>query len=171
MASTTAWTDDLRRRFEELLREYRTGLRAQLDGLSEEQARRHLVPSKTTLLGLVQHVTYVEAVWFDQAITGRSLEDIGVAPTPDRSFVLARADTTASVIAAHRQQCETSDRNLAGLALEAEVTGRGRHTVWALYVQVLRELAHHSGHADVLREQVLAQGADPGAPTSSTTTT
>ena len=94
-----------------------------------------------------------------------------MAPTPDRSFVLARADTTASVIAAHRQQCETSDRNLAGLALEAEVTGRGRHTVWALYVQVLRELAHHSGHADVLREQVLAQGADPGAPTSSTTTT
>jgi len=171
MASTTAWTDDLRQRFDELLQEYRTGLRAQLDGLSEEQARRHLVPSKTTLLGLVKHVTYVEAVWFDQAITARSLKDIGVAPTPDRSFVLARTDTTASVTAAHRQQCRTSDRNLAELALNTEVTGRGRHTVWALYTQVLRELAHHSGHADILREQVLAQGDDLAAPTSATTET
>jgi hypothetical protein len=168
MPSTTAWTEDLRRRFEELLQEYRTGLRARLDGLTEEQARRRLVPSKTTLLGLVKHVTYVEAVWFDQAITGRSLKDIGVASTPDRSFALARADTIASVIAAHRQQCRTSNRNLAELALDAEVTGRGGHTVWALYTQVLRELAHHSGHADILREQVLAQD-DSAAPTSATT--
>ncbi len=69
--------------------------------------RRHgtrLVPSKTTLLGLLKHVTYVEGVWFDQA-----------------------------------------------------VTGRGERTVWALYLQVLRELAQHAGHADILREQVLAR--------------
>jgi len=31
-----------------------------------------LVPSKTTLLGLLKHVTYVEGVWFDQAVTGRT---------------------------------------------------------------------------------------------------
>jgi hypothetical protein len=29
--------------------------------------------------------------------------------------------------------------------------------VWALYLQVLRELAQHCGHADILREQVLAR--------------
>jgi len=28
--------------------------------------------------------------------------------------------------------------------------------VWALYLQVVRELAQHAGHADILREQVLA---------------
>jgi hypothetical protein len=37
--------------------------------------------------------------------------------------------------------------------------GRGERVVWALYVQVLRELAHHCGHADILREQVLARRA------------
>ena len=36
-----------------------------LDALTEEEARLRLVPSKTTLLGLVKHVTYVEGVWFD----------------------------------------------------------------------------------------------------------
>ena len=29
--------------------------------------------------------------------------------------------------------------------------------MWALLLQVLRELAQHAGHADILREQVLAQ--------------
>ncbi|ROP44962.1 DinB family protein [Pseudokineococcus lusitanus] len=163
MASTT-WTDDLRGRWDELLDEYRESLLGQLDGLTEEQARRSLVPSRTTLLGLVKHVTYVEAVWFEQAVTGRALKDIGVASTPDRSFVLARTDTVASISAAYRERCAASRRNVADLALEDEVDGRGTRAVWALYTQVLRELAHHSGHADVLREQVLAQGDDPSAP-------
>lgn len=154
MTSTTTWTQDMRSRFDELLQEYRRGLRARLEGLSEEQARRSLVPSKTTLLGLVKHVTYVEAVWFDRAVTGRSLQEIGVPSSPDRSFTLTTDDTIASVTEAHRRQCEISDRNLAAVDLSAEVTGHGTRSVWALYTQVLRELAHHSGHADILREQI-----------------
>lgn len=150
------WTEDLRGRLDELLAEYRTGLRDQLDDLTEEEARRSLVPSKTTLLGLVKHVTYVERVWFDQAVTGRSLKEIGVASTPDRSFVLRKADTIASVSAAHRDACEDSQRAVAELGLDDVVTGHGSRPVWALYPQMLRELAHHSGHADILREQIMA---------------
>ncbi|MDJ0414625.1 DinB family protein [Rhodococcus opacus] len=63
------WTVDLRGRLDELLDEYRAALRGSLDDLDDEQARRRLVRSKTTLLGLVKHVTYVEGVWFDQAVT------------------------------------------------------------------------------------------------------
>ncbi len=33
-----------------------------LEGLTEEQARRSLVPSRTTLLGLVKHAAFVERV-------------------------------------------------------------------------------------------------------------
>lgn len=32
-------------------------------------------------LGLLKHVTYVEGVWFDQAITGRTYRQIGIAST------------------------------------------------------------------------------------------
>jgi Protein of unknown function (DUF664) len=58
-----------------LLDEYRALLYDALDGLAEEEARLRLVPSMTTLLGLVKHVTYVEGVWFDQArgVTCKSL--------------------------------------------------------------------------------------------------
>ena len=159
-----AWTDDLRACHEELLEEHRTSLRGQLAGLTEEEARRSLVPSRTTLLGLVKHVTYVEAVWFDQAVTGRTLKEIGVASTPDRSFILRRDDTIACVLDAHARQCEASRRNLAELARDDVVIGgKGERVVWALLLQVVRELAHHSGHADILREQVLARRSDgPG---------
>jgi hypothetical protein len=34
------------------------------EGLSEEDARRALVPSGTSLLGLVKHLTMVEVSWF-----------------------------------------------------------------------------------------------------------
>jgi Protein of unknown function (DUF664) len=125
-----------------------------LDGLSEAEARVRLVPSKTTLLGLVKHVTYVEGVWFDQAISGRSYAQIGIPATPDRSFTLTKNDTIASVQAAHRQRCEESRRTMGALTLDTIVHGRGRRAVWALQLQVLRELAQHAGHADILREQI-----------------
>lgn len=154
---TTSWTDDLRRRLDELLDEYRQALLGSLDGLSEEEVRLHLVPSKTTLLGLVKHVTYVEGVWFDQALTGRSYADIGIATTPDRSFTLTKADTVASISAAYEVRAEASRQAAAHLRLSDAVDGRGERPVWALYLQVLRELAQHAGHADILREQVLAR--------------
>ena len=79
------WTADLRVRLDELIDGYRASLHDSLDGLGEQEARSRLVPSKTTLLGLVKHATYVEGVWFDQAVTGRSSADIGIPTTPDRS--------------------------------------------------------------------------------------
>jgi Protein of unknown function (DUF664) len=107
------------------------------------------------LLGLVKHVAYVEGVWFDQAISGRTYADIGIPTTPAQSFTLTRHDTIASVQAAHRRRCELSRRTMAALSLDAVVDGRGPRPVWALQLQVLRELAQHAGHADILREQIL----------------
>lgn len=153
---SATWAVDLRGRLDELLDGYRAALHDSLDDLSEEQARRHLVPSKTTLLGLLKHVTYVEGVWFDQAVTGRSYKEIGIASTPDRSFTLAKADTIASVRAAHESRCAASRSTMMELTLDDVVAGRGERSVWALYLQVLRELAQHAGHSDILREQVLA---------------
>ena len=153
------WADDLRHRIDELTDEYRASLHDCLDGLTEEEARMRLVPSKTTLLGLIKHVTFVEGVWFDQAVTGSTYEDIGIARTPERSFTLRRSDTIASVQAEHRLRCERSRLTMAALAPDDIVDGRGLRPVWTLQLQVLRELAHHAGHADILREQILERRA------------
>lgn len=141
-----------------LIDEYRDRLDAALDGLTEAEARRRLVPSRTTLLGLVRHVAFVEAVYFHEAVVGTPRADLGLGTTPDASFACRREDTVASVTARHREVVEGSRRNLAGLEPDDEAPGlRGRPVpVRRLYLQVLRELAHHCGHADILREQILA---------------
>src|SRR5690242_21848881 len=97
-----------RAQFEAFLDEHRRELNGCLDGLTEEQARRSLVPSRTTLLGLVKHATFVEKVWFDEAIACRSRAEIGIPATPDESFILDDDDTIATVRRAHREACEAS---------------------------------------------------------------
>ena len=74
--------DPLRVQFEVFLDEHRNELSRSLDGLTEEQARRSLVPSRTTLLGLVKHATFVEKVWFDEGITGRPDRRSASRPPP-----------------------------------------------------------------------------------------
>lgn len=149
--------------FDALLDEHRAALHDSLDGLTEEEARRSLVPSRTTLLGLVKHVTFVEKVYFDEALTGRSRREIGIAATPDASFVLRKRDTIESVRAAHREACEDSRRAAGSLGLDDVVHGRGTRPMWRIYLVMLRELAQHCGHADILREQILAARSAPGA--------
>jgi hypothetical protein len=146
-----------RAQFEGFLDEHRRSLDACLDGLTEEQARRRLVPSRTTLLGLVKHATFVEKVWFDEAITCRSRAEIGISATPDESFVLDDDDTIDTVRRAHREACEASRRATSELGPDDVLRGnrRGPLPLRWVYLHVLRELAQHCGHADILREQVL----------------
>ncbi|GAB2745285.1 DinB family protein [Streptomyces bullii] len=147
----------LRDQFETFLDEHRTALHDSLNGLTEEQARRSLVMSKTTLLGLVKHATFVEKVWFDEAITCRSRTEIGIPDTPDESFDLHDGDTIASVQRAYQQACEASRRATAKMTLDDVVRGnrRGPLPLRWVYLHTLRELAQHCGHADILREQIL----------------
>ncbi len=152
-------TNDVRQRIEDLLDEYRAALHGCLDGLTEDEARLRLVSSKTTLLGLLKHATYLEGFYFDRAITGRSFKDIGIASTPDRSFTLTKADTISALQQAHRRQCAASRTAVAELAFEATVDGDRTRSIWAIALQMLRELAQHAGHADILREQILARRA------------
>ncbi|MET8366456.1 DinB family protein [Micromonospora sp. NPDC049580] len=144
---------------EAFIDEHRGALNGALDGLTEEQARRSLVPSRTTLLGLVKHATFVEKVWFDEAVTCRSRAEIGIPATPDESFILDDGDTIAAVQQAHREACEASRRATASLGLDDLLRGNRRGPLplnW-VYLHVLRELAQHCGHAEILREQILSE--------------
>jgi hypothetical protein len=153
------FSQPLRAQFDAFLDEHRALLNACLDGLTEEQARRSLVPSRTTLLGLVKHATFVEKVWFDEAITCRSRAEIGIPATPDESFILEDRDTITSIQEAHRDACEASRQAASQLELDDVVSGnrRGPLPLRWVYLHMLRELAQHCGHADILREQILGR--------------
>jgi Protein of unknown function (DUF664) len=144
--------------FEAFLDEHRSALHDSLNGLTEEQARRSLVPSRTTLLGLVKHATFVEKVWFDEALTCRSRAEIGIPATPDESFILEASDTIATIQRTYREACASSRQASFPLDLDDLVNGnrRGPLPLRWVYLHMLRELAQHCGHADILREQIMA---------------
>ncbi len=140
------------------LDDHRRTLVACLDGLTEEQARRRVVPSNTTLLGLVKHATFVERVWFEEAFSGRSRSVLGIEADPDESFRLDDDDTLESVQARYREAVDHSESAVTGKTLDVVVSGNRRGDLplrWIL-LHMLRELAQHCGHADILREQILA---------------
>ena len=158
MSSFDVLLADERTQLDAFVEDYRGAIEATLAGLTEEQARRRLVPSATTLLGLLKHVTWMQRVWFEECVGGSSRQELGLVQSPDESFRLGDEDTIASVTAAHREACATARKAVAELSLDAVVTGHrtGPRTLHWVYLQVLRELAHHCGHADILREQILA---------------
>ena len=138
--------------------QHRQMLRASLDGLTEQEARAALVPSLTTLLGLVKHAAFVERVWFGEAVTGSPRSALGIPETVDESFELTSEDTIASVLAEHAAAVARSRAAVAGMSGDAVLPGnrRGPLPLRWVHLHVLRELAQHCGHADILREQVLA---------------
>jgi len=118
----------------------------------------------------VKHATFVEKVWFDQAITCRSRAEIGIPATPDESYIIDGDDTIATVQRAHREACESSRRATSSLGLDDMVHGnrRGPLPLRWVYLHMLRELAQHCGHADILREQLVDDQLVPRvAPTRS----
>jgi len=147
-----------REQLEAFLEDNRSELAATLDGLTEEQARRSLVPSLTTVLGLVKHATFVERVWFQVSLLGRTRAELGIPEDSDESFRLAADDSVASIALDFAAACEESRAAAAGYGLEDLVlhNKRGPLTLRWVYVHMVEELARHAGHADILREQILA---------------
>ena len=91
--------DDERTQLDAFVEEYRSALDAALGGLTEEQARRRLVASATTLLGLLKHVTWMQRVWFEECVGGTSRRELGLVQSPDESFQLSDDDTVEQVLA------------------------------------------------------------------------
>jgi hypothetical protein len=161
---------------------HRAILRASLEEMTDEEVRARLVPSKTTLLGLVKHATFLQVVWYQEAITGTPRTELGQPDSADESFVVTALDTIESVLAGYDRACGTAREVAATHGPDEVVHGHrmGAMTLRWINLQVLRELAQHSGHADILREQLLAArigttpdaagsapGAEPNEPTGS----
>jgi len=154
----SVYDDELRVQMEIFIDEHRSMLHHCLDGLDEDEARATLVPSSTTLLGLVKHAAFAEQVWFGEAVQGLSRAELGIVDGPEESFALDDHDTIDSVRAAHLAVYEASRLAVADLSLDDVVTGnrRGPLPLRWVFLHMLRELAQHCGHAEILREQVLA---------------
>jgi hypothetical protein len=138
----------------EELRRALDGMRAsvlrKLSGLSEDDARRSTVPSGTNVAGLVQHLTYVESMWFEQIVAG------GTASRGERSMRVDPSVSLATLRSQYRAACAAGNAIITSIGdADAPVTHAGRtHDLrWAI-LNVLQETARHAGHADIIREQI-----------------
>lgn len=128
---------------------------AKIDGLSEEDIRRRLVPSLTTVGAVVKHLRWVEFGWFEQLLGARSGDNRRAHPR-DWEFTVQPDDTGASLIAEYRAACARSREIAAGFSLDDVVPqySMGEVSVRWIFVHLIEETARHAGHLDILREQL-----------------
>lgn len=152
-------TDVQMQKLHEYLRESREAVIWKAEGLSEYDQRRPLTSTGSNLLGLVKHLSIVEARYFGESF-GRPFEPhLPWWDQPDDSDMWVTAsESSAEIFATYRAVTAHADETIAALDLDApgQVSWwpRPEVTLHSVLVHVLVETARHAGHADVLREQV-----------------
>jgi Protein of unknown function (DUF664) len=144
---------------EQMLDRNRQALIDTARGLSEAEARRRLVVSVTTPIGLIKHAAFAERRWFQRVLLGlEESECDGYATPGDGSFLVADEETLADVIA----EFERARQRSRAIAADFELDDTGTHPVAGdvslrfVYLLLTEEFARHAGHGDILREQIVA---------------
>lgn len=138
---------------------YRDALLRKVEGLDKAAATRRLVPSATTLLGMIKHLAYVERGWFQSTFLGEPVVRLRSESDPDAEFRIESNETVADVTNLYRKETERSRQIVAKARLDdhARRADRKDYTLRWIMVHMIEETARHVGHADILRE--LTDGA------------
>lgn len=140
---------------------YRDTVMIKLAGLDAEQlCRRSVPPSAMSLIGVVRHLTEVEAYWLRVVLLGEEgVPDYYCLPqSPDGDFDDVDPADAVRDVAAYQSEIDRTRAAAEGWTdLAAPVRGlrRGRpvNLRWIL-VHLIEEYARHLGHLDLLRETV-----------------
>ena len=157
------------------LRGLHAGVLHNLDGLSEYDLRRPLVPTATNLLGLVKHLASLQAGYFGETfgrpfprveeMTWRTDEEAD----PQDDMWVKPTESTDWVIGLFRDTWE----HALGIfdALDLDSTGsvpwwtEPEVTLGEVMLHMVDETARHAGHMDIVRELIdSAVGRQPGDP-------
>ncbi len=151
---------DERVALEGMLNDVREVVRLSVKGLTDEEARRRLVASNTTILGLVQHCAAIERFFFQCTLEGREPAVIsGRSDATAPSWELEESTTIDGVLRDFDAACAESRRTATAYDLDYVTRHnrrRGPVNVRWIYLHMIQELARHAGHADILREQIEA---------------
>jgi len=141
----------------------REALLWKLEGLSEYDIRRPMVPTGTNLLGLVKHVASVEAGYFGESF-GRPFEeplpwfDEGAEPNAD--MWATGEESREQIVDLYHRVWAHSDATIDALPLDAVghvawwPPERREVTLHRILVHVIAETDRHAGHADIVRELI-----------------
>jgi uncharacterized damage-inducible protein DinB len=143
----------------------RRSVLAIVDGLSDDDLRKPVVPSGWTPLGLIEHLAGAEYYWFDIIATGGGTdlpepeETDEDARDPDAPFTTT--DSKEEVFDLYREQCDRANALLASTPLSTPPRGQvhpGTETdvfdLRGIVLHMIEETARHAGHLDIARELI-----------------
>ncbi|MEV4126837.1 DinB family protein [Nocardia sp. NPDC049707] len=134
--------------------------RITLRGIDEEQARQRTTVSELTLGGLLHHVVNCERHW-TKVIVERDETAKQELDEFEGEYVMAPDDTVAGLLATWDEVAEATAKLIRSepdlsTSIPTPTTPWTPDRVWwtvrFTLLHVLREIAHHSGHADIIRE-------------------
>ena len=147
----------------EYLRSARAAVLWKLEGLSEYDVRRPLVPTGTNLLGLVKHLATVEWGHFGAAF-GRPFAErlpwVDEDTEPNADMWATVDESRDGIVDLYRRIAAHSDTVIAALPLDAvgqvpwwppEIRTITLHRI---LVHTIAEAHRHAGHADIVRELI-----------------
>ena len=133
-----------------------------LEGLSEEDLRRPVLPSQWTCAGLVHHLAIdVERFWFRAVIAGEKVP----GDEPDDAWQVPAGLTAGAVLDLYRREIGLADAIIAATSLDSppawwpdDLFGGWRLTdLREIVLHVIAETACHAGHLDAARELIDGQ--------------
>ncbi|MDX3682259.1 DinB family protein [Streptomyces sp. AK04-4c] len=144
-----------------LVTDQRTNFLYTVAELDDEGARARTTVSELTLGGLLKHLGSVQRSWLD-VVEGTAPAKIGWADLDPDGNRMTDTETVAGLLEAFHAAAAAFDRTAREEAdLDREVTlpaypwSPPEPVVWTVrrvLWHIFREIAHHSGHADIIRE-------------------
>jgi hypothetical protein len=141
----------------------RDALLWKMDGLSEYNVRRPLVPTGTNLLGLVKHVASVAGGYFGECF-GRPLAEpmlrLDDDAEPNADMWATAEESREQIVGLYHRAWVHADATIDALPLDA--TGevpwwppeRRQPTLHRVLIHMIAETERHAGHADIVRELI-----------------
>ncbi|MGH9209853.1 MAG: DinB family protein [Acidimicrobiales bacterium] len=141
----------------------REALLWKVEGLSEYDIRRPMVPTGTNLLGLVKHVAGIELGYLGDTFgrpSGESLPWLDVDAEPNADMWATTDESREDIVGLYLRARAHSDATIDALALHASghvpwwPKHRSEVTLHRILVHVIAETHRHAGHADIVRELI-----------------
>src|SRR5262245_21861931 len=133
-----------------------------LDGLSEEQLRRPVLPSGWHCLSLIKHLAWSdEHYWFRCVVAGEPTDDLPEEASGD--WRVGAGESATDVFEHYRDEIRRSNAILSETSLDA--APKQPDTSWAtcgvdfpdvrsVVMHMVTETAVHAGHLDAVRELI-----------------
>jgi hypothetical protein len=134
-----------------------------LDGASEYDIRRPLVPTGTNLLGLIKHLAGVEIGYFGDTFGrpfGETFEWMKDDAEANADMWATADESRDDIVGLYHRVCAHADTTIETQPLDAKgrvpwwPEDRAEVTLHLILIHMIAETNRHAGHADIVRELI-----------------